>query len=733
MGPTARRSRVLCAPRRTPLHAPTPRRTLRSALCLTLAALPAAAAAFTMEQVKGYPFPSHLTAAATGSRITWTFDERGHRNVWVAEGPEFTPRRLTRYLEDDGQEITSLSLSDDGRHVVYLRGGDHGSNWDDAEPVNVRSLPEPPKVQVWSAAFAGGDPRLLGDGDDPALSPAGDRVAFRREGKVWTVPADGSAEATLLLSARGESGSLQWSPDGRRLAFVSNRGDHSFIGVYTGPAEPIRWLAPASSRDGSPRWSPDGYRIAFVRRPGLGGAPEPVLEPRHVPWALWVADVDGGHARELWRPPATLRGSLPTTHGGTNLHWAAEGRIVFLSYLDGWPHLYSIAADGGEPLLLTPGTYMAEHIRLSPDRRFLVFAANHGPDEDDGDRRHLARVPVDRAEPKVLTAGVGLEWSPVVTGDGRHIAFVGAGAQRPPLPAVIPAGGGPALALAADHIPGDFPVSDLVVPKKVVYRAPDGAEIHGQLFEAASGPARKPAVVYVHGGPPRQMLLGWHYSDYYSNAYAINQYLASRGFVVLSVNFRLGIGYGYEFHHPPAGGLRGAAEYQDVKAGAEWLRSQPRVDPHRIGIYGGSYGGYLTALALARDSGLFAAGVDIHGVHDWTERGLRDLFSPERYEQAPDAERARQVAWESSPVSAVASWRSPVLLIHGDDDRNVHFSQTVDLVRRLTVHGVRHQELVIPDDTHHFFGHANQLRVNRATVEFLERMLAPGTQATGRP
>jgi dipeptidyl aminopeptidase/acylaminoacyl peptidase len=704
-----------------------------SLLVVTLAGLRADAAGFTMEQVRSYPFPSQLTAAATGSRIAWVFDERGRRNVWVAEGPEFVARRLTGYLEDDGQEITSLSLSDDGRRVVYVRGGDHGSNWDDAEPVNVRSLPDPPRVEVWSVSFDGGEPTLLGEGGEPAFSPAGDRVALLREGKIWAVPADGSAEATRLVAARGTSGSLQWSPDGRRLAFVSDRGDHAFIGVYAGPREPIRWIAPASSRDGSPRWSPDGRRIAFVRRPGVGGAPDPVLEPRHVPWAIWVADVDGGEAREIWRPPAALRGSLPTTHGGTNLRWAADGRIVFLSYLDGWPHLYSVAAAGGEPLLLTPGEYMAEHVQLSPDRRFLVFAANHGPDPDDVDRRHVVRVPVDRAEPEVLTPGVGLEWSPVVTGDARHLAFVGAGPQRPPLPAVIPSEGGTATILGADRITGDFPTSALVVPRKVVYRAPDGTDIHGQLFEAASGAARKPAVVYVHGGPPRQMLLGWHYSDYYSNAYAVNQYLASRGFVVLSVNFRLGIGYGYEFHHPPAGGLRGAAEYQDVKAAAEWLRAQPGVDPRRIGIYGGSYGGYLTALALARDSALFAAGVDIHGVHDWTERALRDLFSPERYERAPDAERARETAWQSSPVSSVATWRSPVLLIHADDDRNVRFSQTVDLVRRLQAQGVRYEEVVIPDDTHHFFGHANQVRVNRATVEFLERILAPGTQATGTP
>src|SRR5206468_4870526 len=162
--------------------------------------------------------------------------------------------------------------------------------------------------------------------------------------------------------------------------------------------------------------------------------------------------------------------------------------------------------------------------------------------------------------------------------------------------------------------------------------------IHGQLFDASGSGRAKPAIVYVHGGPPRQMLLGWHYSDYYSNAYALNQYLASRGFIVLSVNYRLGIGYGYDFHQPPNSGSRGAAEYRDIQAAAAYLRSQARVDGSRIGIYGGSYGGYLTALALARNSDVFAAGVDIHGVHAWSTyaRGL----DRQRYEQAPDAATA---------------------------------------------------------------------------------------------
>lgn len=683
-----------------------------------------AAGSFSLEQVKSYPFPTELVAAPTGARVAWVFNERGARNIWVAEGPTWRARKVTAYPNDDGQELTNLQFSPDGNTIVYVRGGDHDANW--AAEGNLApdpaSSPVQPKVEIWAVPAAGGTPKLLAQGDEPVISPRGDRVAFTRGGQIWVVPLDGSAEAKRLFFARGTSTSPEWSPDGSKLAFVSSRGDHAFIAIYSSDAEPIRYLAPSTSRDRSPRWSPDGTRIAFVRTPGSGGAPETILDQHPRPFAIWTADVATGAGREIWRSPATLHGSVPTSQGGTNLHWAAGGRIVFLADLDGWPHLYSVPESGGTPLLLTPGKGMAEYITLSPDRRTLVYCANMGTGAGDIDRRHIFRVPVDRATPTELTPGEGVEWTPRVTGDGKTIAFISAGAKRPPLPAVIAMNGGTPRLIAEDRVPADFPVAQLVVPRAVVFKAADGVEVHGQLFERP-GPGKKPAIVFVHGGPPRQMLLGWHYMDYYSNAYAVNQYLANHGYIVLSVNYRLGIGYGHDFHHPDHAGARGASEYRDVKAAGEYLRSLPNVDPERIGIWGGSYGGFLTAMALAHDSDLFAAGVDLHGVHDWTaDLGRRFGGDDGRPEQPADREKAIAVAWQSSPVSAVATWKSPVLLIQGDDDRNVRFHQTVDLARRLEAQGVSYEELVIPDEIHGFLRHASWLRADSATVAYFDKM-----------
>ncbi len=679
-----------------------------------------AQAGFTLPQALAYPFVSDLTATAAGDRIAWLRIVGGVRNIWVADAPGFAPRQVTQFKDDDGQELTQLRFAPDGKTLVFVRGGDHDANWPAAGNLqpNPGSGSDEPKIMLWQADAAGVKPAaMIVEGDHPALSATG-RLAFVRDGQVWTAKFDGKDAARLFFD-RGKDADLAWSPDGSKLLFVSKRDDHSFIGVYA-DKQPLRWIAPTSSLDSDAEWSPDGTRIAFTRQPGRGGAAEALLENTPAPWAIWTGDAATGVAKQVWASGKGLRDSYPDVLNGPNLHWAGNDRLIFLSATDNWPHLYTLAAAGGAAKLLTPGNFMVEHVSVNPGGTTIAYSANTGALTDDDDRRHLFRVAADgRSPPVAVTKGESVEWAPLALPQG--IAFIGADARRPPAVAIADAKG-VRRDLGGQDPAKDFAGSQFVVPKKVTFTAPDGLLIHGQLFEAAGG-AKRPGVVFVHGGPPRHMMLGWSYMRYYSNAYAMNQYLAGHGFTVLSVNYRLGIGYGYDFQHPAKGGPAGSSEYQDVLAGAKFLQKVASVDPARIGIWGGSYGGLLTGLALARNSDVFKAGVDVHGVHDWSRVLAEELPMPTRFEKG-DYAAALETAFKASPAADVATWTSPVLFIHGDDDRNVRFNQTIDLVRRLLAKGTPFEELVIPDEIHDFLRAQDWATVDAATAEFLTRKLS---------
>ena len=694
-----------------------------SALFLAPTSVRAAASSgtFTMEQVLSYPFVPELAAAEKGNAIAFVRVVRGVRNLWVANGPGFKPRQATAYTQDDGQEITQLTFSPDGKSLLYVRGGDHDANWETKLPPDPDSSAAEPKITIWAAKLAGGAPVKVAEGDAPAISSRGN-LAFIKDKQVWAAALDGKGKPSRLFFDRGDDHALAWSPDGKRLAFVSSRdGDHSFVGIYDLGTRRLTYISPSTTFDDFPKWSPDGTRIAFVRRPGRGGAPKPLLTLTPNPFSIWVADAQNGRAGRIWQSPDTLHGSFPQTAGQANLNWAAGDRLVFLADLDNWPHLYSISTEGGAPMMLTPGNFMVEHVATSSDRKFLIYDANSGSTKDDDDRRHIFRVPVDAARPVALTGGTSLEWSPVVASPTK-IAFVTAGPAMPPAVSLVDIDGHARQELDAGSLSKDFPAGNLVVPRAVSFKAADGWTIHGQLFDNGSG-TKKPAVIFVHGGPPRQMLLGWHYMDYYSNSYAVNQYLANHGYVVLSVNYRLGIGYGHDFNHPEHAGPAGGAEYQDVVAGARFLQMTNDVDPAKIGIWGGSYGGYLTAMGLARNSDIFKAGVDMHGVHDWSSYiGTQLEKQPKRYEKG-DIEDALKVAFEASPIATMNGWKSPVLLIQGDDDRNVSFAQTIDLARRLEAQHAPFEQLVIPNEIHGFLRWQSWLEADTATAAFFARNL----------
>ena len=686
-------------------------------VCNFLAPLAFAQKAVTVEQLLSAPFPTELTAAPAKGRVAWVFDAQGHRNLWVAEPASdaaYKARQLTAYKDDDGQDIGQLSWSPDAATLVFTRGGD--LEFLNRPYPNPRNTPQGGEQGIWSISLQGGDAKLLGEGHSPAVSPKGESVAFISKAQVWLASLDGSGKPQQLIHSNGDAGQLRWSPDGSKLAFESRRGDHGFIGVYDLTAKSLVYLDASVDRDEQAAWSPDSHQVAFIRIPAAKGRLP--FSPRREgePWSIRIADAATGKGREIWRAEPGRGSVFREVVAENQLLWSAAEQIVFPWERDGWTHLYSVSTHGGSPKLLTPGDFEVEYVSLSANRAQIVFSSN----QDDVDRRHVWRLSAGGDRPAAVTSGTGIETAPVTAGDNRTILVLHSDARFPMRPAVVGAKG-EVKDLAPEALPSDFPANALVTPQQVIVSAADGMHIHAQLFlpSNAGDGARHPAIVFFHGGSRRQMLLGWHYMNYYSNAFGMNQYLASRGYVVLSVNYRSGIGYGLDFREALNYGAMGASEFNDVEGAGLYLRSRTDVDPQRIGLWGGSYGGYLTALGLARSSDIFAAGVDMHGVHDWNTE-IPNFAPSYKPTDQPDAAR---LAWESSPLSSINTWRSPVLLIQGDDDRNVPFSEMVDVAEALRKKGVEFEQLVFPDEIHDFLLHRTWLAAYNAAADFFDRRL----------
>ncbi len=698
------------------------------------------APSLSIDTLMATPFPTDLVAAPAGGRVAWVSSNAGVHNVLVADpspgtGPmagrtDHKWRAVTSYTGDSGLWITDLGWTSDGSTLVFVRGD--GANRQGESP-NPAQLQDGTDQSVFAVPVGGGPPRRLGAGSGPVPSPRGQRVAWVSRGQIWSLDlAAATDKPAQLVNARGSASALAWSPDGSMLAFSSGRGTHSYIGVFTLASRELRYVDPSLDRDGSPAWSLDGSRLAWIRQ---GAAPRArMFSPRREvdePWSLRVADVKTGQARQVWKADPGYGSAFQGVVSDSQLYWGAGDRLVFPWEKDGWLHLYSVPASGGKvsgedasggaATLLTPGAFEVEYVNISPDRARMIYNSN----QDDIDRRHVWSVPVDGSAKSARNAvkSNGSEWQPVITSDG-NVAVLHADAQMPPNVMVIWPDG-QAHNLLENTLPTGFDPAALVQPQAVTVTATDGMPIPAQLFVPRDLKAgeKRPGLIFFHGGSRRQMLLTWHYNYYYRNAYAMNQWLASQGYVVLSVNYRSGIGYGLEFREALNYGASGGAEFNDVMGAGLYMKGRADVDPSRIGLWGGSYGGYLTAMGLSRASDMFAAGVDFHGVHDWNQ-GIR-TFIPE-YTVLDDPDFSRK-AFASSPMATVDGWKSPVLLIHGDDDRNVSFIESINLIVALRKLNVDVEQLVFPDEVHDFLRHQNWVRGYKAAADFFNRRLKKAT------
>ena len=645
------------------------------------------------------------------------------------------------------------------------------------------------------------------DAANPEIAPDGSSILFVKEGQIYRAKLTPVKPATEVdrgekpfITEWGVQSDPQWSPDGRKIAFVSTRTDHSFVAVYDVATRTVKYMSPGVDFDTNPMWLADSKHLIFFRQPGLpfglqaqqgsgglGLPPGPAAQaatsatgarggrgngrgnqagaaaaaPAPAPPAannsaglmratfkggytlsVYKADVTTGEARETWHNEANDK--LVTNFANAHL---AGGLVIFeflpagggrggrggrggapgpppppeptpaspTAPVDEWDRYYSLNVmdASARPVLLTTTDGLIEDrtsIALSGDSKTFYYCTN----AKDIELRHIWAVPVGGGARPRSPPAMAPKHLPAPLPSGKYLATISASWNMPQSVGVWKlAAVGPTIAAASQKIvfptsrPG-FPTDLHVKPEIVITKAADGLEIHNQLFLPPNlkPGERRPAIVFVHGGPVRQMMPAYHYMQFYHWAYGINQWLANQGYVVMSINYRLGIGYGRSFRQAKNAGAAGNSEYQDVVAGGKYLQSRPDVDPNRVGIWGLSYGGLLTSQALARNSDIFAAGVDLAGVH---------LFG-----SSLDPE---SVSYKSSTIGAIDSWKSPVLLIQGDDDRNVAFQQMTGLIQLLRQRDVYYELIVFPDDVHESLLHSRWLYTLGRMETFLHKFL----------
>jgi dipeptidyl-peptidase 4 len=749
-----------------------------SAICLVSIASPgaqqsSAKTAPTVAQFLGAASPIELVSAKRTDRIAWIAYDQGKRNVYIASAPAYAPVRMTTYLKDDGVDLTGLRISDDGSTVVFMRGSAANRQGWNANP---SGDPDGGEEALWAAKVANpGMSWRVGEASNPVLAPDGSAVLWVKDGQIHRAKLPAGPGASEMdrgekpfIRSWGTNSNPVWSPDGSKIAFASNRTDHGFIGIYDVATRTVSYLDPTTDRDTNPLWI-DRTHVLFVRRPGvpfgqqshpgsggLGLPPGPAYVPAQgtaagrggragsipssaaaIPglmsstfkggysYSLWRGDVTSNTATEIWHPEAGDRfttlpnfqlagdhlifnGTAGGGGGGRGAAFAANAASASQGRPDEWDRYYSLslARPNSKPAIITTTDGMIEtatDVAISSDGKTLYYCTN----AKDIERRHIWAVPTAGGEPKQVTTGSDIECNPAPLSSGKAIATISASWKMPNSVGVWDITSSTQKIVYPTSRPG-FPMDAHVEPELVITQPADKAfEIHNQVFvpKDIKPGEKRPAIIFVHGGPVRQMLLGYHYRYVYHQFYAANQWLASQGYVVMSINYRSGVGYGRSFR--AAGGTtaqNGNSEYQDVVAGAEYLRSRPDVDVKRIGIYGLSYGGLLTAQALARNSDIFALGIDYAGVH--------------LYGNSLDP---NDVSYKSSAISNIDKWKSPVLIIQGDDDRNVYFAQTVGLVSLLRAHHVEYELLVQPDDVHDSLIHARWIQLLTRTGEFIAK------------
>ena len=442
-------------------------------------------------------FPTGLVASASQDKVAWVRNSKGVRNIWIAVAPDFKGGKVTDYKVDDGRDISNLQFLTDEDKLVYVHGNSPNRK---GEFPNPAILPDGNFREIKLLDLSTAVSTKLADGFAPVVSPVKNEMVYLSKGQIWYQDVSQESDPSQLITIRGNASQLSWSHDGTKLAFVSGRGDHSFVGVYDFSARAIRYLDPSVDQDNSPVWSPDGNSIAFVRTSNERN--RLIFEPHRsgLPWSIVVADVNTGKGNELWKADEGAGSVFRQISAQSQIFWGKGNFIVFPWEKYGWTNLFSISADSKKLTRLTNGEFEIQYVSISPDGSEIYYSSN----QNDIDRQHIWKSSVAGGAATQLTTGQGVEWNPVALKNGQ-VGCLSSRYDHPAFAAIWQ--NSKSRTLVEEPIPSNYPVKQLTQPEQVIFNSADGIKIHGQLFKPKNYDSKRkyPAVLFFHGGSRRQI------------------------------------------------------------------------------------------------------------------------------------------------------------------------------------------------------------------------------------